>query len=108
MRILKLLIVFIIVPSVVFAHRHFDYDDEDFANEVIVRESYISNLEIELKQLTNKHISISLYGEELEHILIVSPACSQIAKHHILGAHQVGVLSIKCRWFNYLSYLPFN
>lgn len=76
------------------------YAREEPSQAVIIeRTEYTDNLDKHLKQIY-KQASVSLFGDELEHILILSPYCAKIKNYPLTGATRVGIMSATCRWFD--------
>lgn len=100
----KLLIIILLLPAIALSHSHYDYietdADEKLFFEVIKREEYVAKLEKTLKDLTQSHVSISLYGEELEHLLILSPSCIKIKDYQLNNALSIGINSATCKWYS--------
>jgi len=93
---MKYITLIMILSSVALAHSEDLYPDQ---TAIIKRMDYADNLEKNLKQLY-KQASVSLFGEELEHILILSPFCAKIKNYSLTGARQLGIISATCRWFD--------
>lgn len=88
--------IFLMLSSACYAH-----SEDIFPNQsaILSRINYSNNLENDLRK-TYKKVSVSLYGEELEHILILSPFCSSIKNYSLTGARATGIYSATCRWYN--------
>jgi hypothetical protein len=93
---LKPLFLIILLSSIAFAHTEDIYPDQ---YAIIKRMNYAEGLEKDLHK-SYKQVSVSLFGLELEHILILSPFCSSIQNYLLTGAHQLGILSATCRWYD--------
>lgn len=65
---------------------------------ILKREAYITELEKRLKNNFNSHFSLSLFGVEMEHILIVSPSCVSLKNYLLTQVRRIGIMSCTCRW----------
>ena len=93
-RIKCIAALIVTMSGVVSAHEESSFDD------LVKRMDYADTLDKRLKTLYG-HASISLFGDELEHILILSPHCARINKNYSLtGACRVGIITATCRWFD--------
>ena len=90
--------------SVAYAHTEDLYPDQV---AIIKRMSYADSLGNTLNY-SFKQASVSLFGLELEHILIISPFCSAIKNYLLTGAYQLGIFSARCRWYDreYMLKIP--
>ena len=92
---MKSLVLFLLLNSIAYAHTEDLYPDR---NAILTRMNYADTLETKLKH-DYRQASVSLYGQELEHILILSPYCSSIKNYLLTGARKIGIVSATCRWF---------
>jgi hypothetical protein len=67
---------------------------------ILLRQEYASNLEKELHNNYHQKYSTSLYGNELEHILIISKKCNEIKNYTLIRAKEIGIVSCKCQWLD--------
>ena len=93
---MKRIILIVALSSIAYAHTEDLYPDQV---AIIKRMEYADNLEKSLKQLY-KQANVSLFGQELEHIQILSPHCAKIKNYSLTGAYQLGILSARCRWYD--------
>lgn len=93
---MKYIIIILVLTSVCYAHNEDIFPDQA---AIVKRVEYSNNLEINLKK-SFRQASVSLFGLELEHILILSPFCSAIKNYLLTDARQIGIMSATCRWYN--------
>jgi hypothetical protein len=67
--------------------------------DINTRQNYADNLEDTLVEQYKSHFSVSLYGNEMEHILIVSSACPKLKNYILTDALKIGFISAVCRWW---------
>jgi len=94
MRVVFLLLLF---PVVSFANETADIFPDRAA--ILTRQIYANELETQLKTQYKHHYSVSLFGMELEHLLIVSPNCESIEKIDLTSAAKTGIMSARCVWW---------
>lgn len=89
--------LFLIIASSALAYAH---GEDLFPNKgaIIKRMEYANCLEKNLNQFGRA--AVSLFGVELEHILILSPSCSEFKNYSLTDAHKLGIVSARCRWFD--------
>ena len=96
MRIVILLAI--LLPSLSLASR---LDDLYIGQEAIIRRgAYADNLQQRMRKTYNAHFSMSLFGDRLEHIKIISPACRLIKDYKLINAKEIGITSCTCNWFD--------
>jgi len=92
----KYITVIAVLSSVAYAHTEDIFPDY---SAIIKRMEYAERLEQNLKS-NYKQVTVSLFGLELEHILILSPHCQLIKNNILTDAYQLGILSATCRWYD--------
>jgi hypothetical protein len=91
---MKVLFLLLLFSSTAIAHNEDLFPDQQ---AIIRRMDYADSLEYKLYPY---QVSISLFGIEQEHLLIISPDCASIKDTHITGAKKAGIMSITCKWVN--------
>lgn len=64
---------------------------------IIKHEEYAQTLQRTLTQTYHSRFEASLYGQELEHIIIWSSMCRGLKEYQLVGAREVGIMSCVCK-----------
>lgn len=88
--------ILLALSSVAYANTEDIFPDQ---SAIIKRLEYSTNVEMDLKRFY-KQTNVSLFGMELEHILILSPHCQSIKNYLLTDARKLGILSATCRWYD--------